>query len=82
MTACYNAGLAKEATLAGRVAVTFVITDDGSVGSSIVQENALAGEVGREVASCIAEAAKDWIFPRPTGGGDNFIVTYPFRLTT
>ncbi|NJO54281.1 MAG: energy transducer TonB, partial [Bacteroidales bacterium] len=73
---CYNAGLTKNPNLQGRVAVNFVITGTGKVGSSVVQESTVKDS---SVANCIAKAVKRWQFPKPRGGG-NVIVTYPFNL--
>ena len=75
--ACYNTGLAKEPTLAGRVAIRFIITPTGTVGSSVVLESTVSDPA---VGSCIADAAKGWQFPEPRGGG-NVFVTYPFNLS-
>lgn len=74
---CYNAGLALDPQLAGRVAINFVIGPDGYVTSAVVQENTLSD---LEVARCIAKAVETWRFPKPSGGG-NVVVTYPFNLT-
>lgn len=74
---CYNAGLTKNPNLQGRVAVNFVITGTGKVGSSVVQESTLKDS---SVSNCIAKAVKRWKFPKPRGGG-NVIVTYPFNLS-
>ncbi|WP_244923676.1 AgmX/PglI C-terminal domain-containing protein [Enhygromyxa salina] len=74
---CYNQGLAVDPKLQGRVAINFVITGDGTVGSAVVQDDNLSdAAVGR----CIAAAVTTWRFPKPRGGG-NVIVTYPFNLT-
>ena len=73
---CYNQGLARLPELRGRVAVRFVITNAGEVASSVVQETDLRDIT---VANCIAQAAKRWRFPRPTGDGV-VLVTYPFVL--
>ncbi|MEE9384728.1 MAG: AgmX/PglI C-terminal domain-containing protein [Nannocystaceae bacterium] len=78
VTSCYNQGLTKNPNLAGRVAINFVITGTGKVGTSVVQESTLKD---RSVANCIAKAVRRWKFPRPKGGG-NVIVTYPFKLST
>jgi len=74
---CYNAGLTKDPNLQGRVAVNFVITGTGKVGSSVVQESTIKDA---SVANCVAKAVKRWQFPKPRGGG-NVIVTYPFNLS-
>jgi TonB family protein len=74
---CYNQGLVRNPNLQGRVAVNFVITTTGKVGSAVVQESSLKDKA---VGNCIAKAVKRWKFPRPQGGG-NVIVTYPFNLS-
>ncbi|EDM74364.1 FHA/TonB domain protein [Plesiocystis pacifica SIR-1] len=74
---CYNAGLTKNPNLQGRVAVNFVITGTGKVGSAVVQESTIKD---KSVGNCIAKAVKRWKFPKPRGGG-NVIVTYPFNLS-
>ncbi|PRP91770.1 FHA domain protein [Enhygromyxa salina] len=74
---CYNSGLTKNPNLEGRVAVNFVITGTGKVGSSVVQESTIKDS---SVSNCIAKAVKRWKFPKPRGGG-NVIVTYPFNLS-
>lgn len=74
--ACYNQGLNRNPNLRGRVAINFMITSTGKVGTSVVQSSTLKD---RSVANCIAKAVKRWKFPKPRGGG-NAIVTYPFTL--
>ena len=74
---CYNQGLSRNPNLQGRVAVNFVITTTGKVGSSVVQDSTIKD---KGVAQCIAKAVKRWKFPKPRGGG-NVIVTYPFNLS-
>ncbi len=75
--ACYNQGLTRNPNMQGRVAVNFMITGTGKVGSAVVQEETIKDS---EVANCIAKAVKRWTFPKPQGGG-NVIVTYPFQLS-
>jgi hypothetical protein len=74
---CYNVGLGRDPTLAGRVSIDFVISGDGSVSSAMVKEDTLADP---SVGQCIAKAVETWEFPKPKGGG-NVVVTYPFNLT-
>ncbi|MEM7157159.1 MAG: AgmX/PglI C-terminal domain-containing protein [Myxococcota bacterium] len=74
---CYNKGLTKDPTLEGRVAINFVITSAGKVGSSVVEADSMGDP---QVAKCIAKAVKRWKFPKPRGGG-NVIVTYPFVMS-
>jgi TonB family protein len=74
--ACYNAGLARDPKLTGRVSIQFTISPTGDVSIAAVQESTVKdADVGR----CIADAAKAWKFPEPEGGG-NVVVTYPFVL--
>jgi len=70
---CYNEGLARDAKLAGRIAVNFVIGPDGHVASATIQEG--IGDDG--VDQCVVERLETWKFPAPVGGG-NVVVTYPF----
>jgi hypothetical protein len=74
---CYNAGLARNPNLEGRVIVKFTITDTGIVAKAIVQENATQDA---NVAKCIAEAVERWEFPR-SGKSGIAMVSYPFMLT-
>lgn len=74
---CYNAGLAKDETLAGTVTVEFTIGGDGRVKSS----NAVDSDAFPDatVVACVVEAVEKWRFPKPTGGGEVEVV-YPFVL--
>jgi TonB family protein len=74
---CYNAGLAKDAALAGRIAVRFTITAEGQVADVGVAERSLADAA---VERCIGGAVARWIFPRPDDGAP-VAVTYPFELS-
>jgi TonB family protein len=74
--ACYNAGLVRDPSLRGRVAVQFSIAGTGRVASAVVGESTLTdAAVGR----CMAQAVARWQFPRPPGGGI-VIVSYPFTV--
>lgn len=76
--ACYNAGLASDPKLTGRVAIHFAIAGDGKVAQAAVQESTLPAWA-RSVADCIAAVAGRWQFPPPEGGG-TVTVLYPFVL--
>ncbi|MCY0987744.1 AgmX/PglI C-terminal domain-containing protein [Nannocystis sp. ILAH1] len=76
--ACYNAGLASDPKLTGRVAIHFAIAGDGKVAQVAVQESTLPAWA-RSVADCIAAVAGRWQFPPPEGGG-TITVLYPFVL--
>ena len=73
---CYEAGLARDATLKGRVSITFTISPTGSVAATEVSESTMKDAA---VAPCIAAEVMTWTFPEPEGGG-NVVVTYPFVL--
>ncbi|PRQ09325.1 AgmX/PglI C-terminal domain-containing protein [Enhygromyxa salina] len=75
---CYNAGLSRDPSLQGRVAINFVIDDMGSVSSSSVDQASTLTD--RTVSRCIASAVERWRFPKPRGGGV-VRVTYPFILS-
>ncbi|MDP3274748.1 MAG: AgmX/PglI C-terminal domain-containing protein [Deltaproteobacteria bacterium] len=71
---CYEQGVALNPDLSGRVVLQFVIAPNGQVLSSNVAERTL---MSATVASCIANAARRWVFPSPDEVID---VTYPFLL--
>jgi TonB family protein len=73
---CYNQGLVRDPALRGRVKVSFVIGEKGTVVASSVQESSLADA---NVGSCIAKAVRRWKFPQIPGGG-TVNVQYPFVL--
>lgn len=75
--ACFDEGLRRNPKLGGRVVVQFTIGPDGKVPVSVVQDTTLGDH---DVARCIGEAAREWTFPEPDGGG-NVVVSYPFQLT-
>lgn len=74
---CYNKGLAQDPTLKGRVVVQLGIGANGKVTNAVVQSSTLKyGSVG----NCIANAAKNWTFPKPEDG-KKVLVGYPFVLS-
>jgi len=74
---CYNEGLARDPSLAGRIALKFEIGPDGKVISVEVTTDALGDD---KLAECIEKAIERWKFPNPAGGG-RVVVTYPFNLS-
>jgi hypothetical protein len=74
---CYNQGLARDPSLAGRVLIQFAIGALGKVTHSLVAESDLPDP---KVGKCIAEAVKRWSFPKSEGGGV-VLVNYPFVLS-
>ena len=73
---CYEQELGTHPELAGKVAVQFVISDDGKVTTSFVSSTTLGN---LRVETCIAQAVRRWAFPAVKGGG-LVIVNYPFVL--
>ncbi len=73
---CYNAGLVKNAELAGKISVRFTITAEGKATAASVAESSLADAA---VERCISGAVGGWIFPRP--GEGEVAVVYPFELS-
>lgn len=77
--ACYETGLARDATLHGRVLTVFVIQTDGSVRDDAAVESELtpAGEVADAVAACILDVVGGMHFGvQPALVG----IRYPFVL--
>lgn len=74
--ACYTAGLARDPTLMGRIAIEFTIGATGDVTAVEVGDSTLRDP---EVADCIVEAVGSFKFPKPEGGAV-VVVTYPFVL--
>jgi Ca-activated chloride channel family protein len=72
---CYNRALERDRTIAGRVAINFVISSTGKVISSIVQETNTDWELG----NCVAWVMRRLSFPAAPGAG-RYFVTYPFNF--
>jgi hypothetical protein len=73
---CYEAGLARNASLRGRVTVRFVIERDGRVEKAVVSDNTLPDCA---VAECIRAAYPKMTFPAPERSGIVTVV-YPIML--
>jgi len=73
---CYERGLARNPSLAGRVATKFVIARDGTVSAS---DDAGSDLADADVTSCVRRAFGDLEFPAPTGGV--VTVTYPITFS-
>jgi len=75
---CYQSGLAKDPGLSGQVVVQFTVGATGQVVMSKIQSSTMKSPA---VESCITQAVRRWLFPKPEGGGI-VIVSYPFVLKT
>jgi TonB family protein len=65
MRKCYEQGLARDATLTGRVAVRFIINRDGTVSNASVSANDIPD---CDVTRCVANVFQSLQFPKPEGG--------------
>ena len=73
---CYEAALTQYPDMEGRVTVQFDLSPSGAVVTSGVVQSTLANA---SVETCLARAARRWVFPSPAGGGV-VRVSYPFVL--
>ncbi len=71
---CYEVQLTKNPRLSGKVAVKWVVTEQGTVSSSVVIQTTTGNN---ELDTCVAGRVLTWVFPKPKGGGVA-VVTYPF----
>jgi hypothetical protein len=76
--ACFEAGLAHEPELGGRVLLRFMIGPDGKARDVVVIEDQLADPA---VAACIVAALPSWQFPRPRDGS-SIVISYPFAFSS
>lgn len=67
MQACYEAGLARDPTLRGRVTVRVEIGPDGRVEGAEIAENGTSID-DRAMRRCVLEAYRPLTFPQPSGG--------------
>lgn len=75
--ACYEKAMTKAPSLAGKVAVKFVINADGSVSSAAASDTNITDA---DMVSCVCGAVKKMAFPQPDGGA--MVVTYPFNFSS
>ncbi|WAS92423.1 AgmX/PglI C-terminal domain-containing protein [Nannocystis punicea] len=74
--ACYNEGLTRKPTMAGKLTVDFEIAGGGEVSSSEIQQGSTLADA--KVESCVATTVQTWKFPAPSGGSVQ--VSYPFEF--
>lgn len=73
---CYEQALPRKPSLAGRLAVSFVILPNGTVTAAALAQDTLSDA---RTSSCVLDAARRWSFPQPEGGG-LVKVSYPFTF--
>lgn len=76
--ACYEKAMTKNPSLAGKVAVKFVIDAQGAVSTASAADTNIADA---DMVSCVVGAVKKMAFPTPDGGSP-VVVTYPFNFST
>lgn len=74
--ACYEAGLARDPTLTGRVSIRFVIGRDGNVSEVRSAGSSLRDEA---VIACVEQSFAGLMFPQPEGG--IVTVVYPIMFS-
>ncbi|MCP3144467.1 TonB family protein [Pyxidicoccus xibeiensis] len=74
---CYESELNKNPSLAGKVAVAFVIDPTGAVSDASVSESTLSNTKAEQ---CMLSRIRRWKFPEPKGGGV-VSVTYPWLFS-
>lgn len=74
---CYEQGLQRDPSLAGRVTVAFIIGPNGAVLSSRADASGIADP---GVAGCVGSSVRRWSFPQPEGGR-TVSVRFPFTLS-
>jgi hypothetical protein len=75
---CYEQSLRATPTLAGAIAVRFVIAPNGGVQTARVAEGTSISDP--TLQECVTSQIRTWKFPSPKGGG-SVLVTYPFELS-
>ncbi|MCB9702185.1 MAG: AgmX/PglI C-terminal domain-containing protein [Myxococcales bacterium] len=76
--ACFDAALARDSALSGRISVDFVIRGDGDVKSATIGEGDITDAA---LGACMTKAVKRWRFPKSRDGGE-VQVSYPFELVS
>lgn len=71
---CYRLGLAQDASLAGRVMISFTVTDGGRV------SDADASGMSSEVDACITNQMSSWRFPIPKQNGEAIDASFSVSL--
>lgn len=73
--ACYDRAAMEHPDLRGRITLRAVVDESGSVTSA----SASAIEDGARLSACIAERARHWRFPEPSGGNSPISYTFVFE---
>ncbi len=71
---CYERQLIVDPNIFGKIVAGWTINKDGAVSVSSVKKTTMNNKA---VENCIAGKIKNWVFPKPKGGGQ-VLVSYPF----
>jgi outer membrane biosynthesis protein TonB len=71
---CYEQALRLKPTLAGKIAVKFIVGASGDVLQTEIASDTLNDE---NLKACMLNVVRSWKFPEPKGGG-NVSITYPW----
>jgi len=74
---CYEAAMTKAPSLAGKIAVKFIIDGQGAVTSASAADTNITDA---DMVSCVVGKVKKMSFPAPDGGSP-VVVTYPFNFS-
>ncbi|MFO7565546.1 MAG: AgmX/PglI C-terminal domain-containing protein [Enhygromyxa sp.] len=75
---CFEAGLASDPQLRGRVLLRFEIGPEGKAAKVEVEEDQLGQD---SVTACLLEQLRSWQFPRPRDGR-SIVILYPFSFSS
>jgi hypothetical protein len=75
LRACYEKGIARDATLKGTVPIAFTIGPDGAIGNVRAEGGTL---VDKDLRACLVGVFGGLSFPEPEGG--SVLVSYPLEL--
>jgi hypothetical protein len=73
---CYDRALKRNPSLKGKIVLSFEIQESGRISSLNLEDDSVGSA---EVKSCIAERARSWRFPQPSGG--SVFVSFPLVFT-
>ena len=77
MRKCYEAELANNKDLAGKIVYSWEVVADGTVKDVKILDSSMKNEA---VESCISKEIESWKFPEPNNGG-SARVEYPFEFS-
>lgn len=74
---CYDAELAKDATLEGKLTMSWTIGPNGSTSNARAAQSTFGTKGGATVETCVRGVVAKMRFPHPVGGGNVQVTAYP-----